>query len=151
MAALPPVWNLVTGRSAAPRRRDGLMQQRRLLPFSAAVVSAPRSRLHHGDFFAMTAEPGGLDPQRLGRRFHAVLVDIDHSPSHRLHPSHAAFYTVDGSRRLAHHLHPGGVFGLWSNDPPDDTFGAARAHVVTFDNPLQRRNSTNTIYLAQRP
>ena len=88
-----------------------------------------------------------------------MLVDIDHSPSHLLHPSHAAFYTADGLRRLADHLHPGGVFGLWSNDPPDDAFTAvwprssptARAHVVTFDNPLQRRTSTNTVYLARRP
>jgi len=122
--------------------RDGL------LPFASAVVDDPRSRLHHGDFFALTA----LD----GKRFHAVLVDIDHSPSHLLNPSHAAFYTADGLRRLADHLHPGGVFGLWSNDPPDDAFTAllagvfatARAQVVTFDNPLQRRTSTNTVYLA---
>jgi hypothetical protein len=107
----------------------------------------------------MTADPDGLDPQHPGRRFHAVLVDIDHSPSHLLHPSHAAFYTADGLRRLADQLHPGGVFGLWSNDPPDDTFTAVmadayvdvQAHVVTFDNPLQRRTSTNTVYLARRP
>ena len=132
--------------------RDGL------LPFASAVVSDSRSRLVHGDFFAMTADPDGLDPQHPGRRFHAVLVDIDHSPSHLLHPSHAAFYTADGLRRLVDQLHPGGVFGLWSNDPPDDTFiavmadafAAAQAHVVTFDNPLQRRTSTNTVYLARR-
>lgn len=130
--------------------RDGL------LPFASAVVADPRSRLAHGDFFAMVADPDGLGP---GRRFHAVLVDIDHSPTHLLHPSHAAFYTADGLRRLADHLHPGGVFGLWSNDPPDDAFvavlagafAAARAHVVEFDNPLQRRTSTNTVYLARRP
>jgi spermidine synthase len=129
-----------------------------LLPFASALVCDPRSRLRHGDFFAMTADPDGLDQQRPGRRFHAVLVDIDHSPTRLLHPSHAAFYTADGLRRLADHLHPGGVFGLWSNDPPDDTLtaamadvlGAARAHVVTFDNPLQRRNSTNTVYIARR-
>jgi spermidine synthase len=122
--------------------------QRGLLPFASAVVDDPRSRLEHGDFFALTALGG--------QRFHAVLVDIDHSPSHLLHPSHAAFYTTDGLRRLADHLHPGGVFGLWSNDPPDDAFtallrevfGTARADVVAFDNPLQRRTSTNTVYLA---
>ncbi|HEV7713504.1 MAG TPA: spermidine synthase [Asanoa sp.] len=122
--------------------RDGL------LPFASAVVDDPRSRLEHGDFFALNA----LD----GARFHAVLVDIDHSPSHLLHPSHAAFYTADGLRRLTEHLHPGGVFGLWSNDPPDDAFtallasvfGTARAQVVEFDNPLQRRTSTNTVYVA---
>ncbi|GIF45853.1 hypothetical protein DFJ67_5288 [Asanoa ferruginea] len=122
--------------------RDGL------LPFASAVVDDPRSRLQHDDFFALTA--------LRGKRFHAVLVDIDHSPSHLLHPDHAAFYTPDGLRRLTDHLHPGGVFGLWSNDPPDeaftarlaDVFGTARAHVVEFDNPLQRRISTNTVYVA---
>ena len=132
--------------------RDGL------IPFAAAVISDPRSHLRHGDFFALASDPGGLDRQSPGRRFHAVLVDIDHSPTHLLRPSHAAFYTADGLRRLADHLHPGGVFGLWSNDPPDGTFtgvmagvfATVRAHVVTFDNPLQRRTSTNTIYLARR-
>ncbi|WP_089246188.1 spermidine synthase [Asanoa hainanensis] len=131
--------------------------QRGLLPFASAVVADPRSRLHHGDFFAMNAT--GFDPQQPGRQFHAVLLDVDHSPSHLLHPSHAPFYTADGLRRLADHLHPGGVFGLWSNDPPDDAFTAVmaevfdgvRAQVVTFANPLQRRTSTNTIYLGRRP
>ncbi|GIF66379.1 hypothetical protein Ais01nite_44140 [Asanoa ishikariensis] len=130
-----------------------------LLPFASAVVADPRSRLQHGDFFAMTADPAGFDPQQPGRQFHAVLLDVDHSPSHLLHPSHAAFYTADGLRRLAGHLHPGGVFGLWSNDPPDDAFSAVmadafddvRAEVVTFANPLQRRTSTNTVYLGRRP
>jgi hypothetical protein len=58
---------------------------------------------------------------------------------------------------LAGHLRPGGVFGLWSNDPPDvdftaalaDVFATVRAEVVAFDNPLQRRTSTNTVYVAQ--
>jgi hypothetical protein len=88
---------------------------------------------------------------------HAVLVDIDHTPRHLLSPRHADLYTADGLRRLAAHLHPGGVFGLWSNDPPDDdflavlgsAFATARAEVVTFDNPLQRRTSANTVYLAR--
>jgi spermidine synthase len=131
--------------------------QQGLLPFAAGLTTDPRCRLLHGDFFALTADPDGYDPDLPGRRFHAVLLDIDHSPQHLLHPRHAAFYTRDGLRRLAGHLHPGGVFGLWSNDPPDDAFTAllgevfatARAEVVAFDNPLQRRTSTNTIYLAR--
>jgi spermidine synthase len=133
--------------------------RRGLLPFAAGLTTDPRTRLLHGDFFGLTADPGGYDPDQPGRRFHAVLLDIDHSPEHLLHPRHAAFYTADGLRRLAGHLHPGGVFGLWSNDPPDDAFTAllgevfatARAEVVAFDNPLQRRTSTNTIYLARNP
>ncbi len=128
-----------------------------LLPFAGAVATDPRSRLVRGDFFALTAEAGGYDQEHPGRPVHAILVDIDHSPRHLLHPRHAAFYTAEGLRDLARHLHPGGVFGLWSNDPPEDEFTAllgevfatARAEVVPFDNPLQRRTSTNTVYVAR--
>jgi spermidine synthase len=133
--------------------------QQGLLPFAAALTTDPRCRLLHGDFFGLTADPDGYDPDMPARRVHAVLLDVDHSPRHLLHPRHAGFYTADGLRLLAAHLHPGGVFGLWSNDPPDDAFIAvlgevfatARAEVVTFDNPLQRRTSANTIYLARTP
>ena len=87
---------------------------------------------------------------------HAVLLDIDHSPRHVLHPSHAAFYTPEGLVALRGHLHPGGVFALWSDDPPDDdflavareVFGSVEAHVVTFANPLTRSTSSNTVYVA---
>ena len=48
-----------------------------------------------------------------------IVVDIDHSPRHFLCEQNAAFYEVDGLRRLAEQLHPGGVFALWSDDPPD--------------------------------
>ncbi|MEV4535917.1 spermidine synthase [Asanoa sp. NPDC049518] len=131
--------------------------QRGLLPFASPVVTDPRSRLRHGDFFTMAGD--GFDPDNPDRLFHAVLLDVDHSPTHLLHPSHAPFYTADGLRQLSRQLHPGGVFGLWSNDPPDDAFttvmaeafDGARAQVVTFPNPLQRRTSTNTIYLGRRP
>lgn len=128
-----------------------------LLPLSAALTGDPRCTLTHGDFFALTAGDTGYDLAAPGRRFDAVLVDIDHSPQHLLHPGNGGFYTAAGLRHLAAHLRPGGVFGLWSNDPPDDAFTAtlaevfadARAEVVAFDNPLQRRQSTNTVYVAR--
>jgi len=131
--------------------------RRGLLPFAAALNSDPRCRLVSGDFFAGAASSAGFDPAEPGRRFDAILVDIDHSPSHLLHPDHAGFYTAAGLRHLAEHLWPGGVFGLWSNDPPDRRFTAllaavfrtARAEVVAFDNPLQHNTSTNTVYLAR--
>ena len=127
-----------------------------LLPDAAALTGDPRTRLVHGDFFALT-RGDGYDPDQPGRRFHAVLLDIDHTPSHVLHPSHAAFYTADGLRALAGHLHPGGVFALWSDDPPDpgfltllaEVFGSARAEVVGFANPLTGGTSANTVYLAR--
>ncbi|MCU1681971.1 MAG: Spermidine synthase [Amycolatopsis sp.] len=128
-----------------------------LIPSGAPLLSDPRCTLVHGDFFAMVQSDSGLDPTSPGRRFHAIVVDIDHSPSHWLNPGHAAFYEPAGLRHLAASLHPGGVFALWSNDPPDDTFTAAltesftdvRAQVVSFDNPLQNRKATNTVYLAK--
>ena len=129
--------------------------RRQLLPLGTAVSSDPRCHLVHGDFFVL-ADAAGLDPDSPGRRFHAVLVDIDHSPRHVLHPSHADFYQHAGLSRLAHHLHPGGVFALWSNDPPDDDFtarlasifAAAEAQIVSFHNPLQDRPAANTVYVA---
>ncbi|MCX4821452.1 spermidine synthase [Streptomyces sp. NBC_01142] len=129
--------------------------QRELLP--SGVASDPRCRLVHGDFFAMLRSPGGLDPADPGRRFHAIVVDIDHSPSHLLHPGNAEFYEPAGLQRLGQRLVPGGVFALWSNEPPDEEFTAAltqsfaeaKAEVVTFDNPLQECESANTVYLAR--
>ncbi|MFC0506997.1 spermidine synthase [Micromonospora costi] len=130
--------------------------RRGLLPFAAGLADDPRTRLVRADFFAAAAGDG-FDPDRPGRRFHAVLLDIDHSPRHLLHPRHAPFYTPAGLRRLADHLHPGGVFALWSDDPPDPDVEAAlatvfadvRAHVVPFPNPLTGGESANTVYVAR--
>jgi hypothetical protein len=57
---------------------------------------------------------------------------------------------------MSRHLHPGGVFALWSNDPPDpeftDTLGqvfdSCTARVVTFASPARGGESANTVYLA---
>jgi spermidine synthase len=129
--------------------------ERGLLPLGAMLTADTRCRLVHGDFFAMSDSADGLDPQTPARRFDAVLVDIDHSPANLLHPAHAALYQPEGLRSLARQLQPGGVFALWSNDPPDETFTAAlagvfatsQAHVVSFDNPLQDRDASNTVYI----
>jgi spermidine synthase len=129
-----------------------------VLPLASRLTGDPRSCLTQGDFFAMVNDPAGFDPGRPGRRFDAVLVDIDHSPRHVLHPSHGAFYTPAGLRRLAGHLRAGGVFALWSDDPPDDritamlgeVFVTARAHVVRFANHLTGGEAANTVYVAGR-
>ncbi|MET7303313.1 spermidine synthase [Embleya sp. NPDC005575] len=133
--------------------------RRGLVPLGAGLAGDPRCRLVQGDFFALAADPQGWDPQAPGRRFHAILLDVDHSPRHVLHPGHAALYRPAGLRALADRLHPDGVFALWSNDPPDAEFGAAlaevfadtAAHVVDFDNPLQGGTATNTVYVARKP
>jgi spermidine synthase len=130
-----------------------------LVPVSVSGKSDPRCRLVLGDFFAMARGESGFDPDDPGRRFDAIVVDIDHSPRHVLQPTNVDFYELDGTRRLADRLRPGGVFSLWSNDPPDGEYLAdlaqafvdVRAEVVTFANPLQGRDATNTVYLARTP
>jgi spermidine synthase len=131
---------------------------RELLPETALLTRDPRVRLLDGDFFALVADGADLDPEAPRRRFHAILVDIDHTPRHVLHPSHAAFYEPEGLSRLSALLHPDGVFALWSDDPPDEEFLRAMAQVftttdaevVTFDNPFTGGTSANTVYVARR-
>jgi spermidine synthase len=129
-----------------------------LLPLGEGLTSDPRCRLIHGDFFSMAASLfKGFDPENRGRQFHAILLDVDHSPRDVLHPSHASFYEPDGLRQMTAHLLPDGVFALWSNDPPDERFEIALAevfayhetHVVTFPNPIQRTEESNTVYVAR--
>jgi spermidine synthase len=132
--------------------------QQGLLPLGKQLTDDPRCRFISGDFFAMSHSADGFDPDVPGRRFDAVLVDIDHSPRNLLHPRHAALYAPEGLARLAEHLRPGGVFALWSNDPPDqafervlkDIFATSAAHVVTFDDLAGEHIATNTVYVAER-
>ncbi len=132
--------------------------QKSLVPLGATLVKDPRCRLVHADFFACALGAEGFDPTDPGRRFHAVLLDIDHSPRDLLHPTNASFYDAKGLLALSQHLHPGGVFALWSNDPPDDdflevlggVFSTARAHIVSFPNPLLERDSESTVYVATK-
>jgi spermidine synthase len=131
--------------------------RRGLVPLGPELLADERCRLIQGDFFAL-ATSAAIDPESPGRRFHAVLLDIDHSPRNLLAPQNAAFYEPASLRRLAEHLHPGGVFALWSDDPPDAAFMAtvrsvfqdAEAHVVTFFNPLLERDSASTVYVAAK-
>jgi spermidine synthase len=126
-----------------------------LLPLGQQLTTDPRCRLINGDFFAMSDSADGFDSKAPGRRFDAVLVDIDHSPTNLLHPRHAALYTAKGLERLAAHLNPGGVFALWSNDPPDEAFERVLAgafatsvvHVVTFESSQRERDASNTVYV----
>ena len=101
--------------------------QRGLLPVSTELTEDFRTCLLLDDFFAVMRR----DPTT---RYDAILLDVDHSPRHQLDPSHADLYTVAGLGRVSGHLAAGGVFALWSDDPPDDEFMARLAAV--FDNPV---------------
>ena len=152
--------------------------ERRLVPLAAALVDEPRCTIVHGDFFRFV---GAVDDDRVpdtqpaatpardaavpsaGRpeapdRYHAVLVDIDHSPRGLLQPGHAAFYTAEGLRRLRARLHPGGVFALWSAEAPEEAFLETlqtvyvdvASHPLRFYHPLMHEDDVNYIITAQR-
>lgn len=129
-----------------------------LLPVSAALTGDERCRFVSADFFACALSEAGFDPERPGRRFDAVLADIDHTPESWLDSENSAFYRTEGLRCLRRHMHPGGLFGLWSNEPPDESFRARMAAVfddewvepVVFHNPLQDSESTQTVYIGMR-
>lgn len=131
-------------------------QQRGLLPLSTELTGDHRCRLVQGDFFARVADGASFGPSA-PERLHALVVDIDHTPRHHLHPSSASFYEPAGLRRVADRLRPGGVFALWSDAQPDDeflgtlgsVFPTAAAHVVAFPNHYTGGQSTNTVYVAQ--
>jgi len=131
--------------------------RRGLVPLGERLAGDPRCRLVQGDFFAMAAGEG-FDPATPGRRFDAVLLDIDHSPRALLSAAHGGFYAPDGLARMAAKLVPGGVFALWSDEAPDPEFERAlatvfadeEATVVDFDNPLTGDRSTCTIYVARK-
>lgn len=128
-----------------------------LVPMGTALADDPRCRLQQGDFFAAAASEGDFDPDAPGRTFDAILVDIDHSPDALLDARSESFYGTEGLAKLAAHLKPGGIFGLWSDDRPDEDFTARLASVfaqawtepVSFHNPLQDRTFTQTVYLAR--
>jgi spermidine synthase len=125
--------------------------ERRLVPTGAQLTGDPRCRFVVTDFFAHFTAPAT-------RCYHAILLDVDHSPADLLHPHSAAFYSPQGLTALSAHLRPRGVFALWSNDPPDEAFidrlatvfDGVEARVVSFPNPYQGRDATNTVYLARR-
>jgi len=129
-----------------------------LVPLGEKLTSDPRCKLVHADFFEVaTAADTGFDGSPANLLVDAVLLDIDHSPSHWLNPANQSFYSEQGLQKLAQKIHPGGVFGLWSNDPPevgfsrllDSVFDSSEVHIVSFPNPYTGGESTNTVYLAR--
>jgi spermidine synthase len=127
-----------------------------LVPNGETLSGDPRCEYLNADFFALSRS-AGFDAQGLNTRFDAVLLDIDHTPSHVLNSSHAEFYSLAGLRNLTRFIKPNGIFALWSDEAPDSgfldmleaVFGQSEGHLLEFHNPLQNATSTNGIYLAR--
>lgn len=126
-----------------------------LTPWDKQLSADNRCVFCHADFFALSRD-AGFDQTTPGFQFDAILLDIDHTPDTWLDPSHGAFYTAAGLQQLKSFLKPNGVFALWSNNPPEDTFldtlsgvfANARGHSIQFENPLRGSTSSNGIYVA---
>ena len=131
--------------------------QKGLVPLGKTLTSDSRCELVQGDFFALATSSQGFDPADPTKKFHAVLLDIDHSPTHWLNSANSSFYTEKKLASLAEKIMPGGVFGLWSNESPDSGFIAlldrmfqqTESHVVSFPNPYSGGDSSNTVYLGK--
>ena len=131
--------------------------KRHLLPLGEALDNDQRCRLIAGDFFALAQGRDGFDHNAPGRLFDAVLLDIDHSPRQHLGDQPGAFYTVAGLSALRAHIKPGGLFGMWSNDPPDApfvdemerSFRTVEVEEIRFPNPYQDREATCTLYFGR--
>jgi len=127
-----------------------------LVPLGKILNADSRNRYVLGSFFDLATDPAsGFDPDSEAKQFDAILLDIDHSPTEYLNSANASFYTTDNLTLMAQQLKPGGVFAMWSQNLPEASFEAllstvfARvdSHVVSFYNPFQGGESTNSVYV----
>lgn len=133
--------------------------QRGLVPMSEKLTGDSRCKLVLADFFALAmAKNQGFGKVNNDQKVHAVLLDIDHSPSFWLNTGNGDFYTKRGLHSLADKIIVGGVFGLWSDEAPDEAFmsilvkvfDSAESHIVSFHNPYTQQHSSNTVYLGHK-
>ena len=128
-----------------------------LVPLGEQLTADSRCHFLHADFFRLAnSEAQGFFPDTPEILAHALLLDIDHSPSHWLSPGNKAFYCREGLKFVADKLHTGGLFGMWSNDPPEQrfidllgqVFIDVKSEIIHFPNPYSGGESTNTLYFA---
>jgi len=128
--------------------------QKGLLPIGDELAANPKSELVHGDFFAIATDnkTGVLEETQV----HAILLDIDHSPSHWLNEGNSGFYNHESLLKMKNKIVDGGVFGLWSNERPDAEFASllnqvfrdTEEHVISFPNPYSGGESINSVYIS---
>lgn len=79
-----------------------------LLPLSAEFAADKRLEIVQGDVYDDLLGPPS-------EKYDLILVDVDHSPRHRLSEASEEFYTQEGQSRVARHLTPGGRLAVWSS------------------------------------
>ena len=130
--------------------------RKELVPLGKVLNADTRNRYVLGSFFDLATNPStGFDPSSQGKTFDAILLDIDHSPTEFLNADNASFYTSENLELMAEQLKPKGVFAMWSQNLPEERFEAllktvferVDSHVVSFYNPFQSGESTNSVYV----
>lgn len=131
--------------------------QNEWVPLGKRLSEDPRCVLRHADFFGCANDPStAWFPGQGESKLDAVLLDIDHTPSHWLHAGNARFYSEAGLTEMRHHIRPGGVFALWADGESDDlfvsrltaVFESVTTHSISFDNPLTGGVSVGSVYVA---
>ena len=131
--------------------------QRHLIPLGQSLSADPRCHFVLADFFDVATQSHGFQ-DITGNEVDVLLLDIDHSPRHRLLENQREFYDAASLSLVAEQLTKHGIFAIWSNDAPDDqftdelsrSFTKAYAEQVWFENPYSGGKSSNTIYIAKR-
>ena len=127
-----------------------------LVPLGKILNADKRNSYVLGSFFDLATDPGiGFDQSNEGKKFDAILLDIDHSPTEFLNSDNASFYTTENLALMAEQLKSKGVFSMWSQNLPEESFEdllktvfeSVESHVVSFYNPLQDIESTNYVYV----
>lgn len=127
-----------------------------LVPLGKILNADSRNHYVLGSFFDFGTSPStGFAPDSKGKKFDAILLDIDHSPTEFLNAANAGFYTTENLALMAEQLKPAGVFAMWSQNLPEQgfedllktVFEKVDSHVVSFYNPFQDGESTNSVYV----
>jgi spermidine synthase len=127
-----------------------------LVPLGKILNADSRNHYVLGSFFDLGTSPStGFAPDSNGKKFDAILLDIDHSPTEFLNAANAGFYTTENLALMAEQLKPTGVFAMWSQNLPEQrfedllktVFEKVDSHVVSFYNPFQDGESTNSVYV----
>ena len=127
-----------------------------LVPLGKILNADARNQYVLGSFFDLATDSNkSFDPDNDGKKFDAILLDIDHSPTEFLAVANASFYTTENLTLMASKLKPQGVFAMWSQNLPEadfetllkTVFEGVESHVVSFFNPFQNKVSTNSVYV----
>jgi len=129
-----------------------------LVPMGKSLNDDSRCRIIQADFFEMTRDvEKSYDPDEPAKKHDAILLDIDHTPTNVLNQTNTHFYTEEGLLEMKQHLKPDGVFALWADGAPEESFtkhlakvfNSAVSHTIQFPNAITDVPSVGAVYVAK--